>query len=226
MTTKQAFVRRVVGHVTSWTSLCQTHRSDECRLQMWRTSWQRGGWRKQYWGYGAVWEAGVTRDAFKMNTLPSSHWCLLTSSAITLHYAPLWTWTAGVTKSCPFRASRSPSNDKIDMKDFYSYKKKSALKPDESEKQITGYTFTIYGNLIWKSIYLNKKVEGRMRFNTAFIQEVTAAVWFSVWGGQNQCPMPLMYCLAFLLVTSWAHSSPDHNEQWSHGLNVRGSIAI
>lgn len=41
-----------------------------------------------------------------------------------------------------------------------------------------------------------------MRFNTAFIQEVTAAVWFSVWGGQNQCPMPLMYCLAFLLVTS------------------------
>lgn len=111
MTTKQAFVRRVVGHVTSWTSLCQTHRSDECHLQMWRTSWQRGGWREQY--YGAVWEAGVTRDAFKMNTLPSSHWCLLTSSAITLHYAPLWTWTAGVTKSCPSRASRSPSNDKI-----------------------------------------------------------------------------------------------------------------
>lgn len=42
-----------------------------------------------------------------------------------------------------------------------------------------------------------------MHFNTAFIQEVTAAVWFSVWGGgQNRCPMPLMYCLAFLLVTS------------------------
>lgn len=76
------------------------------------------------------------------------------------------------------------------MKDFYSYtvRKKSALKPDESEKQITGYTFTIYGNLIWKSIYLNKKVEGRMHFNTAFIQEVTAAVWFSVWGGSE--PMP------------------------------------
>lgn len=39
-----------------------------------------------------------------------------------------------------------------------------------------------------------------MHFNTAFIQEVTAAVWFSVWGGSEL--MPLMYCLAFLLVTS------------------------